>query len=64
MKVQHHKYVLTPSGAYQVIVETGDDTSPLAQAIEAKAAENPGRVIVGTELDGEIKHVDVLEGLT
>lgn len=48
---------------WQKTTEVVEDDSPLAQAVEAKAAEFPGRIIVGIEANGSIEHVGPMEGL-
>lgn len=61
MDYKKHEYVKRGDGWEITESLIVNDQSPIAQAVEKKAEENPGQVILGIVLDDEIKHVDVLE---
>lgn len=64
MWIIKHTYDLKKDGTHEHTTCLTDDLSPLVQAVEACAVENPGRVICGVgEGDDSICFVGPLEGL-
>lgn len=59
-KIVEHKYVKLGK-VWTKTVEVVDKVDALTIACEAKAAENSGMVVCGVSVNGDIKHVDVLE---
>lgn len=61
-----HEYCRSPDGVLvkKTTVTTVEDASPLALAVEQKASENPGCVVMGVGLNDNVDYVGVIPELS